>query len=141
GFMVAVPMALVGLMLSQPMPNEIDPSAVQLGQPLIFQLLNWCMQQFSVGHAAQVPLHLLYMHPIALAAWVGMLATAFNLLPGGQLDGGHIVYAVNPQAHTRASIAAMVVLTPLAFFYWPGWFFWVIGVGLTRRHPMVPAWP
>src|SRR5207247_1104093 len=66
GFMVAVPMALVGLMLSQPMPNEIDPSAVQLGQPLIFQLLYWCMQQFSVGHAAQVPLHLLYMHPIAL---------------------------------------------------------------------------
>jgi hypothetical protein len=141
GFVVAVPMALVGLMLSRPLPIEIDPASIQLGQPLIFQILYWGMQQFSIGNSAQLPLHLLFMHPVALAAWVGMLATAFNLLPGGQLDGGHIVYAVNPQAHSIVSKVAMIVLVPFAIFFWPGWFIWVIGIGLTRRHPMVPAWP
>jgi membrane-associated protease RseP (regulator of RpoE activity) len=134
-------MALVGLMLSRPLPIEIDPASIQLGQPLIFQILYWGMQQFSIGNSAQLPLHLLFMHPVALAAWVGMLATAFNLLPGGQLDGGHIVYAVNPRAHGTVSKVAMLVLVPLAFFYWPGWFIWVIGIGLTRRHPTVPSWP
>ncbi|MCU1309172.1 MAG: peptidase [Candidatus Angelobacter sp.] len=141
GFLIAVPMAAVGLILSRPLPAEIDPATVQLGQPLIFEFIYWLLHQFSIGNAAQIPMGSLYMHPIALAAWVGMLATAFNLLPGGQLDGGHIVYAMNPRAHKPVSTAAMLVLAPLAFFYWPGWLFWVIGIGLTRRHPPVPIWP
>jgi hypothetical protein len=140
GFLVAVPMALVGLMLSRPLPGELDPAA-QLGQPLIFQLIYWLMQQFSVGNTTQLPLRLLYLHPVALAAWVGMLATAFNLLPGGQLDGGHIVFGTKPAAHRTVTQVAMIALVLLAIFSWMGWLFWAIALGLTIRHPSVPAWP
>jgi membrane-associated protease RseP (regulator of RpoE activity) len=141
GFIVAVPMALVGLMLSHPMPGDLDPTTMQLGQPLIFQLLHGAMDVFNIGNIGQLPLSLVFLHPIALAAWIGMMATAFNLVPGGQLDGGHIISAVWPSAHVNATRLSMMVLVPLAFFYWPGWFIWVIILGLTIRHPKVPAWP
>jgi membrane-associated protease RseP (regulator of RpoE activity) len=141
GFIVAVPMALVGLLLSRPVPAEIDPATVQLGQPLIFQLLHSALHVFSIGSTGHLPLSQIFLHPVALAAWIGMMATAFNLVPGGQLDGGHIIAAVWPSAHETATRFSMMLLVPLAFFYWPGWFIWVIILGLTIRHPQVPTWP
>ena len=74
-----------------------------------------------MGAVSQLPLSAVFFHPIAIAAWVGMLATAFNLLPGGQLDGGHIVYAARPLAHNAVTRLAMVALVPFAIFYWAGW--------------------
>ncbi|MCU1286662.1 MAG: peptidase [Acidobacteriales bacterium] len=141
GFIVAVPMAVIGLMLSRPMPVDLDPKVMQLGQPLIFSILHWAMEQFSVGAVSQLPLSAVFFHPVAIAAWVGMLATAFNLLPGGQLDGGHIVYAARPLAHNTVTKLAMLALVPLAIFYWAGWLIWVVGLRITLRHPAVPAWP
>jgi membrane-associated protease RseP (regulator of RpoE activity) len=70
-----------------------------------------------------------------------MLATALNLLPGGQLDGGHILFSVNPEAHKKITWGAMVALVPLTLFFWSGWLIWILVLFFTRKHPTVPAWP
>jgi membrane-associated protease RseP (regulator of RpoE activity) len=81
------------------------------------------------------------MHPMAFAAWFGLLATALNLFPIGQLDGGHITYAVLGQRSVYVTIAMMLVTIVLAYFYssWIAWAF-LMGVMLLLfgpRHPRV----
>jgi membrane-associated protease RseP (regulator of RpoE activity) len=76
-----------------------------------------------------------------MAAWVGMLATALNLLPGGQLDGGHIVYALWPRAHRWWTRGTALVLIPMGFL-WQGWLLWATILLVTGvRHPPVPPHP
>ena len=131
GFVVAVPLTLLGLMLSRPG----DPTtASDLGFPIIFEFCHGLLR--SVG-IAQAPLATLLLHPVAIAAWVGMLATALNLLPGGQLDGGHIVFALSPRAHKRLTILFAVALLVAAVFFWSGWLIWTIAFYATRKHPPV----
>ncbi len=89
-----------------------------------------------------MPLSSLYLHPVAIAAWVGMFATSLNLLPGGQLDGGHIVFAVFPRAHKAISRITILVLIPLALFFWTGWLVWAVLLRISgMRHPSVPSTP
>ncbi len=80
------------------------------------------------------------LHPFALAAWVGLLATALNLLPLGQLDGGHILYAFAPGRQRAVSWVAFLALWPLGAA-WPGWWVWAALVFLVGRgrlaHPPV----
>jgi len=84
----------------------------------------------------------LYLHPVGIAAWVGMFATALNLLPGGQFDGGHIVYAVSPRAHKWVTRTTIGILIPLGIFFWMGWLVWAGILAFTgMRHPNVPQWP
>jgi membrane-associated protease RseP (regulator of RpoE activity) len=134
GFVVALPLAVLGLILSRPIYVP-EGSVMGLGMPLIFDLLARPLN--AVGLHQGVPLHLLLLHPIALAAWVGMLATALNLLPGGQLDGGHIVYALSPRGHRIISLAGTVGLLVAAYYLWAGWLIWAIAFLLTRKHPPV----
>jgi len=92
GFVVAVVTLAVSLLLSKKMPMGVVASAIPLGYPEIFYVVQYALRALgSHADVARVPLQALYLHPTALAAWVGMLATALNLLPGGQPDGGHIV--------------------------------------------------
>jgi membrane-associated protease RseP (regulator of RpoE activity) len=87
GFVVLVPLLFWGLAMSQLLPAPRDGSGYNLGEPLLFQLATHLMfPSAPAGYA-------LNGHPMVFAAWFGMLATALNLLPFGQLDGGHITYA------------------------------------------------
>src|SRR5208283_1298746 len=91
-------------------------------------------------HAA--PLGNLYLHPVGVAAWVGMFATALNLMPGGQFDGGHILYAVAPRIHKWGTRLTILALLPIGYFYWDGWLLWAVILAFTGwRHPRVPPWP
>ena len=73
---------------------------------------------------------------MALAAWAGLLATAINLLPVGQLDGGHISYAaLGARGHALVSRTVVGLLALAGFFYWP-WWIWAIGMFFLRRHPL-----
>lgn len=136
GFLVALPLLVIGLVLSRPLPGFAMADRYDVGFPLIFGLV-----YHVIAPRGAVPLEHLSLHPIAVAAWVGMFATALNLLPGGQLDGGHIIYAVAPRAHkwvTRTSVVALALLS----IYWPGWLIWALILGFTGwRHPAVPVWP
>ncbi len=140
GFVLAVPAAIVGLLLSRPVTG-LNQDDIALGFPLIFQLLYEAMHKLTLTLKWN-GLGGLNLHPIAVAAWVGMLATALNLLPGGQLDGGHIIYSAFPRAHRLVSFASVVVLVPLAFTSWAGWIVWAVMLGITGlRHPDVPQYP
>lgn len=139
GFVVAVPVMFVGLLLSHATPVPLNQD-IELGFPLIFQLGRYfagaCTGYWLPGFERVL------LHPIAIAAWVGMFATSLNLLPGGQLDGGHIVFALNPGAHRRVSRLAIAVLVPLGIFCWFGWFVWALLLWVSGlRHPAVPMWP
>jgi membrane-associated protease RseP (regulator of RpoE activity) len=75
---------------------------------------------------------------MAMAAWAGLLATAINLLPIGQLDGGHILYAAfGARLHRVLSTVFVAVLVLLGFAYWPWWVWAVIMFFFGRRHPLV----
>ncbi|HZS29428.1 MAG TPA: site-2 protease family protein [Candidatus Angelobacter sp.] len=148
GFVVAVPVLIFGLLASKPLTgqalaNTSPETSLVLGFPLIFKLAHWALGAAGVHSAAvQAPLASLYLHPAAVGAWIGMLATALNLLPGGQLDGGHIIFAVNPRLHRPISFISIVVLLALSWYYWEGWLLWAVVLRFTgSRHPDVPIAP
>ena len=134
GFIPACAAVLMGLSLSHPLTFSGAPLENEPGFPLAFRL---------AAHFVHltVPLSSLSLHPIAVAGWVGMFATALNLLPGGQLDGGHVLYSVFPNLHRWVSLAVVVALIPLAKYCWIGWMLWAVVLWLTSRHPQVPSWP
>jgi Peptidase family M50 len=139
GFVAAVPVLLVSMFLARPTAPPA-PDDIRFGMPLIFYLFHGVVGLF--GGTPALPLSHLRMHPTAMAAWVGMFATALNLLPGGQLDGGHIVYAVAPYKHRTISRLTTLILIPMAIFLWAGWLVWAVMLVITgMRHPAVPVWP
>src|SRR6267378_1823235 len=133
GFIPACVALVYGLSLSHPLAGSA-PSQIQLGFPLAFDLAARLL------HIA-VPLSALSLHPIAAAAWVGIFATALNLMPGGQLDGGHIVFSISPRLHRWISMLIVFALVPLGKYLWMGWFLWAVMLALTLRHPRVPRYP
>jgi hypothetical protein len=133
GFIPACAALVYGLSLSHPVivpPGE----AIELGFPLSFRLAA------RILHIAG-PLSAMSLHPIAAAAWVGMFATALNLLPVGQLDGGHIVFSIAPRLHRWISLLAVFALVPMGKYFWTGWFLWAVMMVMTLRHPRVPRYP
>jgi membrane-associated protease RseP (regulator of RpoE activity) len=153
GFVVAIAVLVIALLLSRPAggaasltampswndlvnaspPREMDHLPV--GIPLIFRVVYRVM---SLGKPAFVPLDRMLLHPMAVAAWVGMFATALNLLPGGQLDGGHITFALWPEAHRWISRFTILLLIPMGLFLWSGWLFWAgLLIVSGTRHPPV----
>jgi membrane-associated protease RseP (regulator of RpoE activity) len=119
GFMVAVPALFIGLSMSHVARLPADFSGYELGEPLLFQLaakLLW--GTVPDGYS-------LNMHPIAFAAWFGLLATALNLFPAGQLDGGHISYAVFGRRSTYVTLTMVVCAVALSFFS-SSWIVWTV---------------
>ncbi len=140
GFVVAIVALTFALTLSKPIPAGMAASNIEFGYPLIFHLVYGILA--GLGGAGGVSLDAAYLHPTAIAAWVGMFATALNLLPGGQLDGGHIVFAVSPGAHRWVSRGTVLILLPMGIFLWAGWLVWGFLLMLSgMRHPQVPVWP
>lgn len=130
GFVFLLPALSIGLAFSKVIPNIANQGSVLFGTPL----LQWAMQAaiFPGAHVSDI-----YLHPVARAAWVGMFATSMNLLPIGQLDGGHILYSFFPRRHKLVSKALCAAILPLGI-YWHGWFLWaVILFFLGRRHPVI----
>jgi membrane-associated protease RseP (regulator of RpoE activity) len=119
GFLVAVPAMVYGVLHAKVIPSlGTDGSAeIIFGVPNILRLVAAVVQPNA--HASD-----LLLHPVGRAAWVGMFATALNLLPVGQLDGGHIVRSVSPRLHRWISLALPIALIPLGYFQWQGWWIW-----------------
>lgn len=145
GFVVAVPTLIFALTLSKPLVANVGPSDLRLGFPVIFYLAQDFLRMLSPHHAiAALPLNHVYLHPTAIAAWVGMFATALNLLPSSQLDGGHIVYALAPRAHRLISWLTVAILVYLGQRY-IGWRVWagllIVMNVLTYRQQQAPKYP
>jgi Zn-dependent protease len=147
GFVVACAILAVSLGLSHPVPDVPQPQdMVELRYPLIFQIVHVVYRMLSerglVQSLGALPLERVYLHPTAIAAWVGMFATSLNLLPGGQLDGGHIVFSIAPRAHRFISRLTILILIPMAVYGWLGWLLWAVLLELSSfRHPQVGEFP
>ena len=142
GFVVAVGVLAVSLGWSKPVAAGAPPADLEVGFPLIFHLMHRLLAAHGSGYAAVLPLDRLLLHPAAIAAWVGMFATALNLLPGGQLDGGHIVFSIAPRAHRWISWLTTTVLLFMAYYLCYVWLMWAVLLRLSSlRHPQVAEWP
>jgi membrane-associated protease RseP (regulator of RpoE activity) len=128
GFLVTIPVLIAGIRLSRITPIEPGP---HLGVPLLFQ---W----FATGVGPPIPEgYDLSISPVGLAGWFGLLLTALNLIPIGQLDGGHASYALLRQGAHRLSSWAFFAFLPLTYFG-PSWLFWALLLyllGIRRPHP------
>ena len=115
GFFFVLPTLCVGIKLSNLIPKGLaGSSGLSFGEPIIFRFLGKLILGYSSAHQDMFP------HPIAMAAWVGLLATSLNLLPIWQLDGGHIAYAmIGRSRHKTLSIVALLALIFVSLSGWP----------------------
>jgi hypothetical protein len=131
GFLVLLPFLLWGICLSKAAPHVTSQDSVLFGTPLLFRIA-------ELVRFPGVPAGRILLHPIAMASWAGLFATALNLLPIGQLDGGHIIYALGSEEwHKRVGVAFLLMLAVAGFFYWPWWFWGGAMFFLGRRHPLI----
>src|SRR5918996_1724178 len=120
GFIVAVPVLMLGMALSRVVAlPQVTDGIVELGEPLLFQGAAWLVfGSIPDGYSIN-------MHPMGFAAWFGLLATALNLFPIGQLDGGHISYAVLGRKSTVVTLATVICLVGLSFMS-SSWIVWTV---------------
>lgn len=134
GFIFLLPALSIGLAFSKVVPginHQGSLSSLTFGVPPVLWLLE------RVIYPGVLPADI-YLHPVARAGWVGVFATALNLLPVGQLDGGHILYALTGEKHRWISRAFIVLLIPAGLFFWQGWLMWAVFLFLfARRHPAI----
>ncbi|HLW99541.1 MAG TPA: site-2 protease family protein [Candidatus Acidoferrales bacterium] len=134
GFVFAVPALALAILQSRIVPGMDSDVQFTFGVPLAMKLL---MSLLRPGVAAGD----LLLNPVGRAAWVGLFVTSLNLLPAGQLDGGHILYSLASGFHKRATLIVAIALIPLAFF-WLGWILWaavLLAIGF-RHPPLLDRW-
>ncbi|HEY3861933.1 MAG TPA: site-2 protease family protein [Verrucomicrobiae bacterium] len=138
GLVFAIPALLIGLRFSQIIPAAGPDVLGRAGVSLNSSVLLACLAKLSFGFSVPMGSHLL-LDPLAFAGWLGLIVTALNLLPIGQLDGGHMSHALFGSRHAHGlSIAAMAALFFLVLFVWPGLLFWafiVFFIAGTRDTP------
>lgn len=143
GFALSIPATLIGLGMSTRvlgMPPEVtahvgllvDNEYLPMGEPLAFAALRAMTSAAGPGFVD--------LHPLAFAGWLGFFFTALNLIPVGQLDGGHVVYALSPRAHRVAGLLTLALLLAMGV-WWSGWLVWAVLILLVGRgrvaHPPV----
>jgi membrane-associated protease RseP (regulator of RpoE activity) len=129
GFLFAVPALAIAIFYSRVVPFSVASTPTVFGHPLVMRFLVAALRP-------GVSLQNLLLHPVGQAAWVGLFATALNLLPAGQLDGGHILYSVAGKYHKKITLAVALLLIPLGFIFWYGWIMWsVLLLAIGFRHP------
>ncbi len=131
GFVVAVIALVIGLRLSTVVPIQTS-YGMHLGEPLLLQFASWVV----IGPLS--PTADVILHPVGFAAWFGLFITSLNLLPIGQLDGGHVAYALLGERQRSVAVALIPILMLFGWLGWKGWFLWVGLAGLMGlAHPPV----
>ena len=132
GFIIAVIATIIGLKWSEIKPSGEIQEGIVFGSSILFSfiseiVLNVDPEKFDV-----------ILHPVAFAGWIGLLVTSLNLLPIGQLDGGHIVYALFGEKHGLIAKITIPVLLVMGILFWQGWIVWaVLMIIIGYRHPPV----
>lgn len=130
GFIVAVPTLIGGLLLSH-VSKFSHTNGISFGSSIILQVLTKLILGVSpLSQDVNIELH-----PLAFAGWIGLFVTALNLLPIGQLDGGHIIYSMFRRHYDVFAKLFFIFLLPLGYF-WTGWLFWAFLITLFGfKHP------
>jgi membrane-associated protease RseP (regulator of RpoE activity) len=133
GFLIAAPAMAYAIATSRVVPGVQNTAQIVFGHTPLMQLF------IEIFHPRVDPSWLL-LSPVGRAAWVGFFATALNLLPLWQLDGGHIVYSLSGRQHKRISILVALGLLLLGRYAWSGWYLWggaLLILSLRFGHPPV----
>jgi membrane-associated protease RseP (regulator of RpoE activity) len=120
GFILSIAAVAVGLPYSEVIETDEDFAGIGLGAPLVFSVLS----DLIIGPVEEG--YDVLLHPVAFAGWIGLFVTALNLIPIGQLDGGHVAYAVFGHRHRTLSLLMIPILLVLGSLYWPGWYVWAV---------------
>jgi membrane-associated protease RseP (regulator of RpoE activity) len=129
-FLLSIPAVVVGLRLSEVVPESSLTSGLIIAYPLVFTFIQkWVLGQIPKNYVVMI-------HPLGYAGWAGLFVTALNLLPVGQLDGGHITYALFGKNSRGIFILAVSAMAFITIFYNPGWFLLLVLIILFGfRHP------
>jgi len=130
-FCLSIPAIVIGLRLSEVVPQaQLKEGMIRLADPLLFSIL----QRLVIGRVSEG--YEVILHPIGYAGWVGLFVTALNLLPVGQLDGGHLVYALFGKRSRTIFFVTIAVMAFVTIFYNPGWLLLLVLIILFGfRHP------
>jgi len=132
GFCLSLPALVYGLSLSKVVPSVPREDTLFFGEPLLLRFISSLMFRNAPAESD------LFLHPIGIAGWVGILVTALNLFPLGQLDGGHISYAFIGQKAKPLARLLIVVFFIMGVFFWAGWIVWALAILLLGlKHPRV----
>ena len=118
GFMAAIIVTCIGLSGVSVLPVSSAPDSLELGTPLVFKALSYIVLG-PVPDGYDISLN-----AVTFAGWIGFFVTSINLLPIGQLDGGHISYALTGRRHRAFSFVAVAILVALGIYGWLGWLVW-----------------
>jgi membrane-associated protease RseP (regulator of RpoE activity) len=131
GLLVTVPAIVIGLLLSEPVPlAQTQDNFIHLGDSLLFVFV----QKVVLGDLPEG--YDLVLHSVAYAGWVGLFVTALNLLPVGQLDGGHIAYALFGRKSKIIFGFTIMLWMGISFFFYVGWTLMIVLVLVFGfRHP------
>lgn len=132
GFVLSLPVLVYGLSLSKVVPSLPREDTLIFGEPLLLKFIGGLLFRDLPANSD------LFIHPVGFAGWVGILVTAFNLFPVGQLDGGHVAYAlIGPKAKPLAKVF-LVGFFIMGIFFWVGWIVWALVILLLGlKHPRV----
>lgn len=138
GLAVALPALLVGLRYSAVVPEAASAPMLMGGTDVGSSLLYALLAKAALGEAV-LQGHRLILHPVAFAGWLGLFVTALNLIPVGQLDGGHLVHALfGGRVARRVGVIALSALVLLGVFVWHGLLFWALLIFLMAGTSDVP---
>ena len=131
GFAVCLPVLALGLFEARVVPDTPNPYTISLGEPLLFHWSAVWLRGLTAGQTLSIG-------PLGMAAWFGLFVTALNMMPIGQLDGGHVAYSMlRGKAHLVSRIGSWVCVGLI--YFGPSWIVWAILLRvLGRRHP--PTW-
>lgn len=140
GYFASAAAVAVGFVLSTDAPANAPAAIVRFGgEPLTIRLLHALLVQWD---PAIPSFEHITPHPVLVAGWIGLFITSLNLIPGGQLDGGHILYAISPRVHKVFTSVLPFALFLAGTVYWMGWILWGIFLMIPgMQHPNVPIEP
>ena len=133
GFVIAVPALIIGLLLSDVVEKSNIQGALILGDSILMKILTW------ITHPKLMDTQDIMLHPIAFAGWIGLLVTMLNLLTIGQLDGGHVAYAMLGKKQRLIGQIAFIFLIPLSFLSinWLIWGLLLLILMRSVKHPPI----
>jgi membrane-associated protease RseP (regulator of RpoE activity) len=140
GYVASVVAVAAGFLLSRPLAPNAPAAIVRFGgEPLTLRLLHALLLHWNPSLPT---FDRIAPHPLLVAGWIGLFITSLNLIPGGQLDGGHILYAISPRAHRIVTKILPFLLFVAGTIYWVGWILWGVFLMIpVMRHPRVSIDP